>query len=127
AERNRLLAGAAALLYPIYEPEPFGLVLIEAMACGTPVLAHALGAVPEIVENGVTGRAAADLSSMAEHLPDVLSLDRARVRASAMARFDYHGMVDGYEAAYERLAAGASGRAQRASGASRVWAQVRLL
>jgi glycosyltransferase involved in cell wall biosynthesis len=121
AERNRLLAGAAALLYPIREPEPFGLVLIEAMACGTPVLAHALGAVPEIVENGVTGHAAAELSSMAEHLTDVLALDRARVRASAVARFDYHGMVDGYETVYKRLATGAS---ERVPGASRVWSQV---
>jgi hypothetical protein len=62
---------------------------------------------------------------MAEHLPEVLALDRARVRASAVARFDYHCMVDGYEAVYERLAAGASGRALGASGAPRVWSQVR--
>jgi glycosyltransferase involved in cell wall biosynthesis len=125
AERNRLLAGAAALLYPIREPEPFGLVLIEAMACGTPVLAHALGAVPEIVENGVTGHAAADLPSMAEHLPDVLALDRSCVREAAVARFDYRRMVDGYEVVYQRLAAGTSGQAPGASGDSRVWSQVR--
>jgi glycosyltransferase involved in cell wall biosynthesis len=125
AERNGLLAGAAALLYPIREPEPFGLVLIEAMACGTPVLAHALGAVPEIVKTGMSGHATANLTSMAEHLRDVLALDRARVRRWAVARFDYHCMVDGYEAVYERLAADRSGRAQGASGASRVWSQVR--
>src|SRR5262249_21090346 len=105
AERNRLLAGAAALLYPIREPEPFGLVLIEAMACGTPGLASALGAVPEIVEDGVTGYSAPDLESLARHIPDVLALDRARVRREAVARFDYRRMVDGYEAVYERLAA----------------------
>ena len=104
AERNRLLAGAAALLYPIRAPEPFGLVLIEAMACGTPVLASALGAVPEIVEEGVTGYSAPDLESLARHIPDVLALDRARVRREAVARFDYRRMVDGYEAVYERLA-----------------------
>src|SRR5262249_19170963 len=125
AERNRLLAGAAALLYPIREPEPFGLVLIEAMACGTPVLAHALGAVPEIVENGMTGYVEDDPASLAGRLPDVLALDRARVREAAVARFDYHRMVDGYEAVYERLAAGTSGRAPVASGASPVWSQVR--
>jgi glycosyltransferase involved in cell wall biosynthesis len=109
AERNRLLAGAAALLYPIRGPEPFGLVLIEGMACGTPVLAHALGAVPEIVENGVTGYAGDDLASLAGHLPDVLALDRARVREAAVARFDYRRMANGYEGLYERLA----GRGQR--------------
>ena len=54
-ERNRLLGGAAALLYPLLYPEPFGLVVIEAMACGTPVLATSIGAVPELVEPGVTG------------------------------------------------------------------------
>jgi glycosyltransferase involved in cell wall biosynthesis len=109
AERNRLLAGAAALLYPIWEPEPFGLVLIEAMACGTPVLAHALGAVPEIVENGMTGYAVDDPASLAGRLPDVLALDRARIREAAVARFDYRRMVDGYEAVYERLAAAGHG------------------
>jgi glycosyltransferase involved in cell wall biosynthesis len=110
AERNRLLAGAAALLYPIREPEPFGLVLIEAMACGTPVLASGLGAVPEIVQNGVTGYYARDLESLAECLPNVLSLDRARVRKAAVARFDYRRMVDGYEAVYESRRAGSSGQ-----------------
>ena len=54
AERDRLLAGAAALLYPLQYPEPFGLVMTEAMACGTPVLGVGIGAVPELVEPGLT-------------------------------------------------------------------------
>lgn len=110
ADRNRLLAGAAALLYPLREPEPFGLVLVEAMACGTPILAHAIGAVPEIVDNGVTGQAVADLESLADYLPAVLALDRARVRETAEVRFDYRRMVDGYEALYRWLAADSGGR-----------------
>jgi glycosyltransferase involved in cell wall biosynthesis len=105
AERNRLLAGAAALVYPVLSPEPFGLVLAEAMACGTPVVAHGLGAVPEIVDDGVTGFIAPDLESLAARVPDAVALDRARVREVATARFDYRRMADGYEAVYRRLAA----------------------
>ena len=105
-ERNSLLAGAAALVYPILAPEPFGLVTIEAMACGTPVVAHGLGAVPEIVENGVSGYYAPDLELLAARVPATLALDRARVRQAAMVRFDYRRMVDGYEAVYRRLANG---------------------
>jgi glycosyltransferase involved in cell wall biosynthesis len=104
AERNQLLAGAAALLYPIVYPEPFGLVLVEAMACGTPVAAVGLGAVPELVEEGVTGYCADSAASFAAVVPAALALDRARVRAAAVARFDYRRMVDEYEALYRRLA-----------------------
>jgi len=110
-ERNELLSGAAALVYPLLYPEPFGLVLVEAMACGTPVLALEVGAVPEIVEDGVTGCLAWDVESLAARLPAALALDRARVRRAAMERFDYRRMADGYEGAYRRLAA----RRQKAS------------
>lgn len=103
SQRNPLLAGAAALLYPILAPEPFGLVLIEAMACGTPVAAFGRGAVPEIVENGVTGHFADDLTSLAALIPAVLALDRARVRDVAAQRFDHRHMVDRYVTVYERL------------------------
>jgi glycosyltransferase involved in cell wall biosynthesis len=103
SERNPLLAGAAALLYPILAPEPFGLVLIEAMACGTPVAAFGRGAVPEIVENGVTGYFADDLDSLTDLIPAVLALDRARVREAVVRRFDYRQMVDRYVTVYERL------------------------
>ncbi|AFZ29508.1 mannose-6-phosphate isomerase, type 2 [Gloeocapsa sp. PCC 7428] len=102
-KRNELLAGAAALLFPINYSEAFGMVLIEAMACGTPVLASDRCAVSEIVEPGVTGYYAADVDSLAACLPDVLALDRTRVRQAVVARFDYHRMVDEYEALYRKL------------------------
>jgi glycosyltransferase involved in cell wall biosynthesis len=104
-QRNPLLAGAAVLLYPITDPEPFGLVLVEAMACGTPVVATGLGAVPELVDNGVTGHYAMDFEQLAQQMPATLKLDRTGVRQRAVARFDYRRMVDEYLAEYQRLAA----------------------
>jgi glycosyltransferase involved in cell wall biosynthesis len=101
--RGSLLAGAAALLFPIVAPEPFGLVMIEAMACGTPVAALDWGAVPEIVENGVTGCYAHDLESLAALIPATLELDRTRVRQAAVERFDYRRMVDDYVALYDQI------------------------
>ncbi|MEJ7783749.1 MAG: glycosyltransferase family 4 protein [Solirubrobacteraceae bacterium] len=105
AERNRLLAGAAALVFPLIYPEPFGLVLVEAMACGTPVLAVALGAVGEIVEAGVTGFTAPSWEGLAELVPAVCALDRAAVRDAAERHFDFRRMVDDYEALYRRILA----------------------
>ena len=109
-ERNALLAGAAALVYPIQAPEPFGLVLIEAMACGTPVLAAGLGAVPELVRDGVTGYYAPDAAALARRLEAVLTLDRLRIRQEALTRFDYRRMVDEYERIYYLEAAARSER-----------------
>jgi glycosyltransferase involved in cell wall biosynthesis len=105
ATRDRLLAGAAALLFPITYPEPFGLVMIEAMACGTPVLGTARGAVPEVVEHGVSGFVADDWRGLVGHVPAALALDRHAIRARAEARFDLQRMVDDYEALYRRLVA----------------------
>lgn len=105
AARNTLLAGAAALLYPLADPEPFGLVTVEAMACGTPVAALGRGAVPEIVENGVTGYHTSDVDQLADRIPAAVALDRARVRQRAVDRFDYRRMVDDYLVLYRRLAA----------------------
>src|SRR5205085_1012233 len=79
AAKVRLYGGARALLYPIQAGEPFGLVLAEAMACGTPVAALNRGAVAEIVEDGVTGMAFDDLDQMTTGLSRVLALDRRRV------------------------------------------------
>jgi glycosyltransferase involved in cell wall biosynthesis len=103
AERNELLGGAAALLYPLVYPEPFGLVMVEAMVCGTPVAAVDIGAVPEIVEPGVTGALAESAERLADAVPRALELDRARVAARARERFDYGRMVDDYERLYRRL------------------------
>jgi glycosyltransferase involved in cell wall biosynthesis len=104
AARNELLAGAAALLYPITYPEPFGLVMVEAMACGTPVAAFGVGAVPEVVEQGVGGCWVPPNGSLGEAVRSAVQLDRRRVRDAAVERFDYRRMVDAYERLYRRLA-----------------------
>jgi glycosyltransferase involved in cell wall biosynthesis len=106
AERNRLLSGAAALLFPVVYPEPFGLVLVEAMACGTPVVAAAMGAVPEIVEEGVTGLTAPSWEGLAELVPGAASLNRERVRRAVEQRFDFRRMVDDHEALYRKVVSG---------------------
>jgi glycosyltransferase involved in cell wall biosynthesis len=102
--RNELLQGAAALLYPITYPEPFGLVMVEAMACGTPVAAFGVGAVPEIVEQGVGGCWVAPGERLGDAVDRALQLDRRQVRQSAVERFDHRRMVDAYERLYRRLA-----------------------
>ena len=103
--RAELLGGARALVYPVQADEPFGLVLAEAMACGTPVAALARGAVPELVDDGVTGGVFETLDDLVAGLPRVAALDRARVRARAVERFGPDRMVDGYVAVYATLAA----------------------
>jgi glycosyltransferase involved in cell wall biosynthesis len=106
ATRNDLLARAGALLFPVRHPEPFGLVLVEAMACGTPVLGVCIGAVGEIVEDGVTGYTAASWEGLAELVAPALALDRHAIRERALSRFDVRRMVDDYEALYRRILAG---------------------
>jgi glycosyltransferase involved in cell wall biosynthesis len=99
----KLYGGARALLYPIQAREPFGLVLAEAMACGTPVAALDRGAVREIVDDGVTGLVFEHLEQMVNELPRVFDLDRRRVRQRAVDRFGIDRMVREYIAVYERL------------------------
>jgi len=101
-ERDRFLGGARALLYPIEEPEPFGLVLIEAMMCGTPVVASPIGAVPELVEDGLTGCLAAPGEGLATAIERAASLDRVAVRERAVERFHVDRMVTDYERVLER-------------------------
>ena len=103
AQKNELLRNAAALVFPIQWPEPFGLVMIEAMACGTPVLARNLGSVAEVVDPGVTGWYADEIGGMQALLPATLALDRRRVREQAEGRFSFARMVAGYEALYRKL------------------------
>ena len=105
----RLFGGARALLYPLQAREPFGLVLAEAMACGTPVAALDLGAVREIVDDGITGFVFGTLDEMAHGIARVFDLDRRRVREHAVRRFGADRMVDEYVAVYERIARGERG------------------
>jgi len=99
----RLYGGARALLYPIQSREPFGLVLAEAMACGTPVAALDKGAVREVVDDGATGVIFDNLETMANELPRVFNLDRRRVRERAVARFGAGRMVDEYVKVYAHI------------------------
>ena len=103
AAKLQLYGGARALLYPVQAPEPFGLVLAEAMACGTPVATLDCGAVREVVDEDITGVVFRDLAQMVAGLPRVLALDRRRVRERAVARFGADRMVDEYVAVYRKL------------------------
>ena len=100
----KLYGGARALLYPVQAGEPFGLVMVEAMACGTPVAALDRGAVREVIDEGVTGAAFADVDTMVNELPRVLTLDRHLVRRLAVKRFGVDRMVDEYVDIYRRIA-----------------------
>jgi glycosyltransferase involved in cell wall biosynthesis len=103
--KRQLLRGACALLLPINWPEPFGMVFIEALACGTPVLTRPLGAAPEVVEDGVTGYIRAADDDLADAVRELPALDRAACRREAEQRFDTSRMTDDYERLYERLLA----------------------
>jgi glycosyltransferase involved in cell wall biosynthesis len=103
AAKVKLYGGARALLYPVQNPEPFGLVLAEAMACGTPVAALDRGAVREVIDDGVTGIIFATLDDLATGLPRVLALDRRRVRERAVERFGVDRMAVEYEAVYRQI------------------------
>jgi glycosyltransferase involved in cell wall biosynthesis len=105
AEMKRELYGAAAaLLFPICWEEPFGLVMIEAMACGTPVIAFRRGSVPEVVESGVTGFVVDGPEEMADAIGKIDRLDREACRRRVERLFDLPVMVDGYERVFRQLA-----------------------
>jgi glycosyltransferase involved in cell wall biosynthesis len=112
-EKAALLGGARALLYPLKKAEPFGLVMAEAMSCGTPVAALDCGAVREVVDEGTTGRVFSSLDGLVSGLPEVMALARAAVRTRALERFGPGRMVDAYVELYARLAARAGARAFR--------------
>jgi glycosyltransferase involved in cell wall biosynthesis len=105
AGKVAVLGGARALLYPVQSGEPFGLVLAEAMVCGTPVAALNRGAVSELVQHDVTGGVFGSLDELVEGLPRVLALDRVRVRDVSVRQFGVERMVDGYVEAFMRVAA----------------------
>lgn len=100
-ERRALLGNATAVLFPIDWPEPFGLVMIEAMSCGTPVIAYRAGSVPEVVDEGVTGFIVNDESEAVAAIERAGGLDRAAVRRRFEERFSVNRMVRDYIKLYE--------------------------
>jgi glycosyltransferase involved in cell wall biosynthesis len=104
--KQDFLGGAAALLFPIDWPEPFGLVMIEAMACGTPVIAYPSGSVPEVIDEGVTGFIVEDEDAAVRAVGRLAALDRRTVRARFEERFAAARMAGEYVGVYERLARG---------------------
>ena len=100
--KDELLGGAAALLFPIDWPEPFGMVMIEAMACGTPVIAFHRGSVPEVIDEGATGFVVAGVDAAARAVEPALALDRRQVRRIFERRFTAARMARDYVAIYQR-------------------------
>ncbi|WP_063683697.1 glycosyltransferase family 4 protein [Bradyrhizobium stylosanthis] len=108
-KKQPFLAGAAALLFPIDWPEPFGLVMIEAMACGTPVIAYRSGSVPEVIEHGLTGFIVENEAQAVEAVGELGKLDRRKVRARFEDRFTSRRMARQYVDRYRELVGTAAG------------------
>lgn len=104
-QKNTLLGEAAALLMPILWDEPFGIVMAEAMACGTPVLGLARGAVPEVVDDGVTGFVRADVDGLETAIGRLNEIDRAACRARVETLYSDKAILDAYEVLYSNTAA----------------------
>lgn len=104
--RAEVLGGARALLHLIDFEEPFGLSVVEAMACGTPVIAHRRGAMPEIIDEGLTGFVVDDPDRAVSMIPSATDLDRAAIRRTAEQRFDRSTMVGRYIDVYRRILSG---------------------
>jgi glycosyltransferase involved in cell wall biosynthesis len=102
-EKSAFLGGADALLFPIDWPEPFGLVMIEAMACGTPVVAYRCGSVPEVIEPGLTGFIVEGETQAAEAVKLARRLDRAAIRRRFERRFSARAMATSYVDLYRAL------------------------
>jgi glycosyltransferase involved in cell wall biosynthesis len=102
-QRAEVLGSAAVLLHPIAFDEPFGLSVVEAMACGTPVISYPRGSLPEIVDEGTTGWLVDGVAAAARKVDSAAALDRAAIRLVAERRFSLDRMVDEYLAVYRRL------------------------
>ena len=106
AQKSDFLGNAAALLFPINWPEPFGLVMIEAMACGTPVIAYNRGSVPEVIDHSVTGFIVDDVEGAVDALGSISHIQRKVCRQVFESRFSSYRMAQDYVALYERLVSG---------------------
>jgi glycosyltransferase involved in cell wall biosynthesis len=102
-EKKELLARARCLVFPIQWDEPFGIVMVEAMACGTPVVALDRGSVPEVVIDGVTGYISQDAGELPKAIRRVDELDPKACRRRVFDHFDVADMVEGYETIYRRM------------------------
>ena len=129
-ERDKadFLGAAASLLFPIDWPEPFGLVMIEAMACGTPVIAYRRGSVPEIIEDNVSGFVVDTIEDAVAAVRRIEELDRVKVRAEFERRFTAERMAHDYVSIYQQLAAAHSRPAKSATpnGRQYRWRAIRL-
>jgi glycosyltransferase involved in cell wall biosynthesis len=114
-EKGEFLGNALALLFPVDWPEPFGLAMIEALACGTPVIARPCGSVPEVIRDGVTGLLANDVEGLVSAVERVSGLSRATCRADFESRFTVEMMATNYERAFRRILALRHAGARRAS------------
>jgi len=103
SEKNDFLGNAYALLFPIDWPEPFGLVMIEAMACGTPIIAYLQGSVPEVMEQGITGFVVRDLEGAIQAVNSIPKLSRKRCREVFEEKFTARKMAENYIRVYEKL------------------------
>jgi glycosyltransferase involved in cell wall biosynthesis len=103
AQKSEFLGNALALIFTIDWPEPFGLAMIEALACGTPVIARPCGSVPELIRPGETGFIASATDDLVAAVKSVESISRERCRQEFEERFSVERMIDGYEAVYQRL------------------------
>ena len=103
ADRGRILGGSAALLHPIEFAEPFGLSVVESMACGTPVVAYRKGSMPEVVDEGITGRLVDDVDGAVVAVGRIAEIDRGNCRVRARERFGADRMVDDYLRVYRKV------------------------
>jgi glycosyltransferase involved in cell wall biosynthesis len=103
ADRGRILGGSAALLHPIAFAEPFGLSVVESMACGTPVIAYRKGSMPEVIDEGVTGRLVDDVTGAVAAVRAIDHIDRGNCRVRARERFGQDRMVDDYLRVYRKV------------------------